>query len=209
VSALKDISLKDIKSHFEFANGKVLIKPFNLNVKDIDMQVGGMHGIDQTIDYIIAMKLPRKYLGNSGNALINNLSAAAASKGMPVTVSDMINLKVKMSGSITNPVIKTDLKDAATDITKELKQQATDFVQQKIDSTKQTLKDSLTVVKKQVLNDAKAEISKQIFGTKDSTSKNNSLDSSKKKATETLKNTFGNLLKKKKAPAANADSTAK
>jgi len=76
-----------------------------------------------------------------------------------------------------------------------------------VDSTKQTLKDSLAVVKKQVLNDAKTEITKQIFGTKDSTGKNTSLDSSKKKATETLKNTFGNLLKKKKASQTDSTST--
>ena len=58
-----------------------------------------------------------------------------------------------------------------------------------------------------MLNDAKTEISKQIFGTKDSTGKTTSLDSSKKKATETLKNTFGNLLKKKKAPKSDSAST--
>lgn len=208
VEELKNISLKDIKSHFEFANGKVLVKPFNVKVKDIDMQIGGMHGIDQSIDYIIAMKLPRKYLGNTGNTFINNLASSAANKGVAINVSDFINLNIKMGGSITNPSIKTDLKETAGDITKELKQQATDFVQQKIDSTKQTLKDSLTVVKKQVLEDAKAEISKQIFGTKDSTGKNISLDSTKKKATETLKNTFGNLLKKKKTATGDSAATS-
>ena len=206
VNTLKDISLRDIKSHFEFANGKVLVKPFDVKFKDIDMQVGGMHGIDQSIDYVIAMKLPRKYLGSAGNNLVNNLASQASSKGVPITVSDIINLNIKMGGSITRPTIKTDLKETAGDITKELKQQATDFVQQKIDSSKQTLKDSLSVVKKQVINDAKTEISKQIFGTKDSTGKSTSLDSTKKKTTETLKNTLGTLLKKKKK--AGSDSTA-
>jgi hypothetical protein len=209
VSELKDISLKDIKSHFEFANGKVLIKPFNINVKDIDMQVGGMHGIDQSIDYIVAMKLPRKYMGNNGNTLINDMASAANNKGIPLTVSDIVNLNIKIGGSITNPVIKTDLKSTANDITKELKNQVADFAQQKIDSTKQTLKDSLTVVKKQVFNDAKSELSKQIFGTKDSGAKTTTLDSSKKKATETIKNTFGNMLKKKKPASQASDSTSK
>ena len=198
VTELKDISLKDIKSHFEFASGKVLIKPFNINVKDIEMQVGGMHGIDQSIDYIVAMKLPRKYIGSNGNALINNMASAVNNKGMPLTVSDIVNLNIKIGGSITDPTIKTDLKRASNELTKELKNQATDFAQQKIDSTKQTFKDSLTVVKKQVVNDAKSELSKQFFGTKDSVEITTSLDSSKKKATETIKNTFGNLLKKKK-----------
>jgi len=197
VNELKDVSIKDIKSHFEFANGKMLVKPFNLKVKDIDMQVGGMHGFDQSIDYIIGMKLPRKYLGTKGNALVNNLAAQANNKGIPVTVSDMVDLNVKMGGSISNPVIKTDLKQTAGDVTKELKQQATAFVQQKTEETKQTLKDTATAIKNQVVSDVKNELVKQLTGTKDSTN-NSSLKDTKQKTVETLKNTFGGLLKKKK-----------
>jgi hypothetical protein len=200
VDALKDVSLKDIKSHFEFANGKVLIKPFNVKVKDIDMEIGGMHGFDQSLDYIIGMKVPRKYLGTNGNALVNNLAAQANSKGIPVSLSDVIDLNVKMGGTISNPVLKTDLKQAAGDVTQELKQQATAFVQARVDSTKQTVKDSLAVVKKQVVEDVKGELVKQLTGGKDSSSgKGASLQDTKEKATETLKNTFGNLFKKKKA----------
>jgi hypothetical protein len=207
VDRLKGISIRDIKSHFEFTNGKVLVKPFNFKVNDIDMQVGGMHGIDQSIDYIIGMKLPRKYVGNAGNNLINGLAAQANNKGIPVTVSDVINLNVKMGGTITNPVLKTDLKEAAGDVSKELKEQAAGFVQQKIDSTKKTVKDSLNVVKKQVVNDVKTELSKQIFGSKDTaTTQQNAADNTKQKATETLKSTLGGLLKKKK-PAQDSAKT--
>ncbi len=206
VEALKEVSLKDIKSHFEFANGKVLVRPFNLKIKDIDMQVGGMHGFDQSLDYIIGMKLPRKYLGTGGNALVNNLTAQATSKGIPVTVGEMIDLNVKMGGSINNPVIKTDLKQAAGDVTQELKQQATAFVQQKADSAKQTIKDSLTVVKNQVMEDVKSELTKQLVGGKDSSNKKASLQETKEKAASTLKNTLGGFLKKKTAPA---DTTKK
>jgi hypothetical protein len=148
-------------------------------------------------------------MGSNGNTLIDNMASAVNNKGIPLTVSDIVNLNIKIGGSITNPVIKTDLKSAANDITKELKNQAAEFAQQKIDSTKQTLKDSLSVVKKQVLNDAKSELSKQIFDTKDSSAKTTSLDSSKKKATETIKNTFNNLLKKKKPASQDSDSTNK
>ncbi|HWI93964.1 MAG TPA: AsmA-like C-terminal region-containing protein [Flavisolibacter sp.] len=202
VSELKDISVKDVKSHFEFANGKMLVKPFNLKVKDIEMQVGGMHGFDQSIDYIIGMKVPRKYLGNTGNTLVNNLSAQANSKGIPVTLSEMIDLNVKMNGSISNPVIKTDLKQTAGDVSKEMKQQAMAFVQQKAEETKQTLKDTATAIKNQVVTDMKKELVKQLTGTKDSTDKS-SIQDTKQKTVETLKNTLGGFLKKKKP----ADST--
>lgn len=199
VDRLKGISIKDIKSHFEFTNGKVLVKPFNFKVDDIDMQVGGMHGFDQSMDYIIGMRLPRKYLGSTGNNLITNLAAQANNKGIPVSVSDVINLNVKMGGTITDPVIKADLKEAAGDMSKELKEQAAGFVQQKIDSTKKTVKDSLNVVKKQVVNDVKTEVAKQLFGTKDTaTNQENPTQNTKQKATETIKNTLGGLLKKKK-----------
>ena len=99
------------------------------------------------------------------------------------------------------------MKEAAGDVSKELKQQAAGFVQQKVDSTKQTVKDSINVVKKQVVNDVKTELAKQLVGSKDSSNKETSLEDTKQKATETLKNTFGGLLKKKKKPVADSAKT--
>jgi len=195
---LKDISIRDIKNYFEFANGKVLVKPFTVKVQDIEMQIGGMHGLDQSLDYIIQMKVPRKYLGTQANALINNLATEASSKGIPVKLGDMVNLNVKMGGSLTSPTIKTDLKEAAGNVTEQLKEQAADFVKAKIDSAKQKTKDSLTAIKNQVAEAAKEELKNQIFGKKDSTSSKNPLDSTKKKSEETIKNTLNNLFKKKK-----------
>ena len=69
IEQLKDISVKDIKNYIEFANGKVLVKPFTVKVQDIEMQIGGMHGFDQSLDYIIQMKVPRKYLGSDAKCI--------------------------------------------------------------------------------------------------------------------------------------------
>jgi hypothetical protein len=196
VDHLKDFSMKDIKSFFEFANGKVLVKPFTVKVQDIEMQIGGMHGLDQSIDYIVQMKIPRKYLGSQANALINNLATEAGNKGIPVKLGDVVNLNVKMGGSITNPSVKTDLKNVAGNVTDQLKEQAADFVKAKLDSAKQKTKDSLNAIKSQVADAAKQEIKNQIFG-KDSAGRS-PLDSSKKKTEETIKSTINNLFKKKK-----------
>lgn len=204
VDALKDISLKDIKTFFEFTNGKVLVKPFNLKVKDIDLQVGGMHGFDQSLDYIIGMKVPRRYMGTAGNNLLNGLAAQASNRGIPVTLGDVVDLNVKMGGTLTNPSIKTDLRQAAGDAGKQMQQQATAFIQNKVDSTKKTVRDSLNVVKKQVFDDAKNELIRGLTGQKDTAAKGNNIQGTKDRATETIKNTFGNLFKKKK-PA--GDST--
>lgn len=199
VSELNGFSLKDVKAYFEFANGKVLVKPFKVKVKDIEMEVGGMHGIDQSIDYGIAMKLPRSIVGNQGNALINNLAQEASSKGIPVKLSDFINLNIKMGGTISDPQLKTDLKDVAGDLTADLKQQAVDFAKQQADSAKQRLKDSVESIKNQAIKDIKEDITKQILGGKDSSGSNEKpLEAAKKNAEQAVKNTLKDLLNKKK-----------
>jgi hypothetical protein len=198
INELKEITVKDIKNYIEFANGKVLVKPFTIKVKDIEMQIGGTHGLDKTIDYIVAMKVPRKYLGNDGNNLLNNLAAQANSKGIPVKLGETVNLNIKVGGSMTNPTIKTDLAEVAGSAVDDLKQQAVNFAKAKADSTRNTIKDSANVIKNQVLNDVKEEIRNKVFGNKDSTKKATNLDSTKKNAENTIKNTINNLFKKKK-----------
>src|SRR5262249_6382099 len=147
IDELKEVSIKDIKNYIEFANGKVLVKPFAIKVKDIEMLIGGTHGFDQSLDYVIQMKLPRKYLGAQGNELVNDLVTQASNKGMPISVGDVVNLNVTMRGSLADPTIKTDLKESVGDATAQLKQQAADFAKSKADSAKHAMVDSMKVVK--------------------------------------------------------------
>jgi hypothetical protein len=206
IDELKSITVKDIKNYIEFANGKVLVKPFNFKVKDIELQIGGMHGFDQSIDYVVGMKIPRKYLGTQGNNLINNLATQASSKGIPVNLGETVNLNVKLVGSISNPTVKTDLKEVAGDAVADLKQQAVDFAQAKADSAKQKVKDSLSSVKTQVVKDLKEELKNKIFN-KDTAQQTGGMDTTKKKAEQTIKNTINDLFKKKKKTG--TDTTGK
>jgi hypothetical protein len=59
------------------------------------------------------------------------------------------------------------------------------------------VKDSVNAIKKEVTQGLKDELKKQLLGTKDSSSQSRPLDSTKKKAAETMKNTFNKFLKKK------------
>lgn len=192
VQQLQSISLKDVKTFFEFTNGKVFVKPFAAKVKDIDMEIGGTHSFTQDMDYTVNMKIPRALIGAAGNNLINNITAQATAKGLPVKVSDIINVQVKVGGSIKNPSIITDLKQSANSLAQDLKQQATAFVQNKIDSTKaavtSAIKDTVKAVKQQVINDLKNEAIKQIFKTGDTTN-----NDPKKKVEEAGKNLLKDL----------------
>jgi len=197
---LKAISVKDIKNYIEFANGKVLVKPFTLKIEDIEMQIGGTHGFDQSIEYIIAMKVPRKYLGTEGNNLINGLVTQATSKGIPVKLGDMVDLNVKMGGTISNPSIKIDLEKVVGDAMDDLKDQAKDFAQAKLDSAKQRIQDTLSGIKDKVKDELKDKLKEQLFG-KDTAKTATPADTSKNKPASTIKNKIKDIFKRPKNPS--------
>ncbi|RXK83409.1 AsmA family protein [Filimonas effusa] len=204
IADLRDLTLKDLKSQFELANGKVLVKPFNLQVKDIGMEIGGMHGIDQSIDYVINMKVPREKLGAKANQLVNTLASKASAQGISINPGDVINLKINLGGSITKPTISTDLKGATTSLAEDLKQQANNFAAEKkaaadsaVAAAKQAARDTLQSVKNKVIEDAGKALKEQLLGAKkDSTATKDSL-STRQKVEEAGKGLLKGILKKK------------
>jgi hypothetical protein len=204
ISELQGISLKDVKNYFAFANGKVLVKPFHMKVKGIDMEIGGLHGIDQSIDYQVNMKVPRALMGNKGNEYLDKLALQASNTGVPVKLNDVVNLTVKMGGSILNPVMTTDLRQSTQALADDLKKQASDFVQTRADSTKKATRDSAIVIRDKLVSDTRDALISQLSGTKDSSGKKGFIaNDSKKRVEKAGSDLFKNVFKKKKP----ADST--
>ena len=207
IDRLKSITVKDIKNYIEFANGRVMVKPFNLKIDNIEMVIGGFHGFDQSIDYGIQMKLPRSLMGTQGNNLVNNLALQANNKGIPVKLDETVDLNIKMTGSISNPTIGINLKEMAGDAIKQLEDQAKDFVQAKLDSAKQKVKDSLAAVKEKVTDKLKDKLKEQIFG-KDTTTvaPANPADTAQKKPKTDIKKTLKDIFLKPKKTVTDTSS---
>ncbi len=199
IDKLKSISVKDIKNYIEFANGKVMVKPFDLKIDDIEMVIGGFHGFDNSLDYAIQMKLPRSIMGAKGNSLVNGLADAATKKGIPLKLGETISLHIKMTGTVSNPSLSINLKEIAGDAIKQLEEQAKDFVQAKIDSAKQKVKDSIQAVKEQITDKVKDKLFEQVFG-KDTTNQNNPQDSTPKKPDPSIKDKIKDIFIKPKKP---------
>jgi len=193
IDRLRSISLKELKNYFEFANGKVLIKPFTVKIDDIEMLISGLHGFDQSIDYAIKMKLPRRLMGSKGNEFVNGLASKINDKGIPLKLGETISLDIKMTGTFSNPFIGINLAGMVDDVVKDMEQQAKDFAQAKLDSAKQKAKDSLELVKKVLADKLKDKLKQQVFG-KDTTA---TPDSNKKKPTSIIKNTIKDIFRRK------------
>jgi hypothetical protein len=196
----KSIPVKDIKTKFAFRDGRVIVDPFHIKMKDIDMEIVGSHGFDQSMDYTANLDLPRSLLGGQANAAVNNVIAQANAKGIAVKANERVNLPVKIGGTITNPAIKTDVAAALSNTAGGLKQQATDLVKAHVDSAKQQLRDTVRSVGGQILKDAGNQLKNLLPGNKDTAAAQQpaGLEGTKKKVEEAGKGLLDGLLKKKK-----------
>ena len=94
--ALRDINAVNIKVPFEVKNGKVYTSPFDLKIKDTNINLGGITGLDQTINYDITVTLPE---GGKVSQYVGKI---------PGTIT----------GTFSKPVVKLDLTSMAKEAAK-------------------------------------------------------------------------------------------
>ncbi len=133
---------------FEFVNGRVYQKPFNVRLGGQEAVVSGSTGFDQTLDYDLLFKVPYGNLGSSIQKGIADLAGSALSLGS----NDEMQIEAKMTGTVSNPVISIDYKDYAVN----LKQQISDQVNQKIEEEKEKLRDKASDEAAKILSDAQS-----------------------------------------------------
>ncbi|WP_046755108.1 AsmA-like C-terminal region-containing protein [Kordia jejudonensis] len=110
---LNKINIEDIKAKLSFDDGKVSVKPFSFNYKDIDITVAGSHGFDQSLNYDATFEIPASYLGTEVTKLLSEIKSEEA-KSIKVPVS------TKITGSYRSPNFTTNLVSATTDLVKKL-----------------------------------------------------------------------------------------
>ena len=94
--SLRDINAVDIKIPYLVKDGKVYTKPFDLKIKDTNINMGGITGLDQTIDYNITVTLPE---GGKASQYVGKI---------PGTIT----------GTFTKPIVKLDLASMAKEAAK-------------------------------------------------------------------------------------------
>lgn len=111
---ISKLNLDGINAYFAFDDGKVNVKPIPIKYQDIKMEVSGNHTFDNLMNYDITFDVPVKYLGSEVTSLLSKLSPkdAASIKTVPV--------KANLGGSFSSPNFSTNLKDATSNLVKDL-----------------------------------------------------------------------------------------
>jgi hypothetical protein len=154
----KKMDLKDVNVSYAFKDGKVEVEPFDVKLGNSNVNIGGSNGFDQSIDYKMKFVIPRSEFGGQANAMLGGLVAQANSKaGSNMSLGEKVSLDVLVGGTVTNPVVKTGLKDAASDAVANVKEQVKDELNQKKKEAEEKVRAEADKLKKEAEDKARAE----------------------------------------------------
>ena len=147
----------------QIVDGKFIVKPFDLNVGNMGMSVGGSTSADGGIDYITALDVPAGKVGRELNTRLTSLLGTGDVAG-----SERITLKLNVGGTYSDPRVSLaggSLKEKATNVVQSVVQNKLDEAKQQVDQRKQQLQDSvqaeLTRKTQEVERKAQAELEKK------------------------------------------------
>ncbi|MCW3071480.1 MAG: hypothetical protein JWO44_1370 [Bacteroidetes bacterium] len=150
----KKLTFENVDATYEFKDGRVEVKEMPLKTGNITAKVKGSTGFDQTIDYTWNMEIPRAEFGSQANAaagsVLDQINKAA---GTNVKLGDKIKIKALFGGTITKPVLKTDLFGSGGDTPKET---VKEVIGQGIDMAKEKAREE----SEKIMKDAQAEADK-------------------------------------------------
>ncbi|HEX8726959.1 MAG TPA: AsmA-like C-terminal region-containing protein, partial [Gemmatimonadaceae bacterium] len=106
VEQLRNPAMQALQGAFTIRDGRLYMKPFDVKIGGMAMTVSGSNGIDQTLDYTLALAVPGSLLGSSASQAIGALAASAGRAGIDLGSAAAVSVGVKVTGTVTNPTIR-------------------------------------------------------------------------------------------------------
>ena len=112
-SELTSTTIKDLNIIFNIKDGKINTKPFDVNVADVKMKIGGSTGLDKTIAYSGIVQLPDQF-----------------------NLGKLSTLNLKIGGTFSKPKVEIDMKSILNNIVGDAKAKAVTDINKQIDAAK-------------------------------------------------------------------------
>jgi F0F1-type ATP synthase membrane subunit b/b' len=111
IDQLKNMNVNNANAPYTIKDGRLNLQPFDVKISNINCNIAGSTGLDQTIDYVYKMEIPRAMFGSGANSALEGLMAQANQKaGTNVQLGDKVKVNANIGGTVTKPIIKTGLK---------------------------------------------------------------------------------------------------
>lgn len=150
-------TFNDLNISFTIREGRVFVDPFEASMGDIDMVIGGDQGLDQTLNYLVKMKIPRSEFGAGANQVIDDLAAEAQSIGLNIQPGEFVNVDVNVTGTFTDPKIGLGMKESGGSAVEQVKQQLEETVKQEIEEKKEEVIEKIDEEAQRLIQKAEKE----------------------------------------------------
>jgi hypothetical protein len=132
----KQVDLTDIDGSFIIENGDIIISPVEVKMNDSKATFGGRQGVDQSLDYLLNVNIPRSDLGDA-NKLIDGLMAQGGDLTKNIDLGETVKADIFITGTVDKPQFSVGMKDMAKNTTEQLKEQVKEKINEVIDDTKE------------------------------------------------------------------------
>jgi hypothetical protein len=156
-NAFDNMTLKKLGIDFTIRNGRLIVNPFETNIGNAALLIGGDQGLDQTMNYTVGINIPRSDLGTAANASIDNLLSKATGAGLKIDAIQNLNIKVKIGGTFKDPKIGLDLNENSAQAKEALKEEVKQAVQEQIDTKKEEARAAAQAEVDKIMADAQKE----------------------------------------------------
>jgi hypothetical protein len=151
---LRSPSLGAVRLAFDVADGRVNVKPFDVNAGGVTMTVGGSNGIDQSLAYDLALALPRTALGSAATGAVEKLAARAGGGASSLAGGQVVRLAAKIAGTVTNPTVSTSFAGVANSLGEATKGAAAGMVNERVAEAKQKADSAATEARRRASEEA-------------------------------------------------------
>jgi hypothetical protein len=137
IEQLRNPTLDSLRASIQIHAGRVQVNPFTVRVGRSAMQVSGSHGLDQTLQYTLGLRVARSDLGAAANQAIAGLVSRAGRTGIDLQAADTVALDINVGGTMTNPTIQTNVADVVGNAAQSVREAAEKAVAERVDSLKE------------------------------------------------------------------------
>ncbi len=181
-----DVKLTNTINKFNITDGRVIMEEFPFAYKDIDMKIAGSHGFDNTMDYLVKLKVPKELMGKGkvagmAESGLDFLSNKASQFGVNLNAGNTVFVTLALTGDLKKPNVQiknislsddgTSVKDAVTDSVKDIANEAVDSVKtvvnDKIDEVTGQVEDKANEVIDNVTNQIEDKVDDVVDNVKD------------------------------------------
>jgi hypothetical protein len=141
IDRLAKQTISDVNVNYRFEDGKIITDPFTVKLDGMPATIDGFTTFSQDIDYNVSMDIPMDKipggLSQQASGLLGELNKQI---GTNVSLGSKIPVKLKITGTTSNPKITANYgqvaKDAIKDLKEEVKEMIKEEVKELIDNTK-------------------------------------------------------------------------